>query len=144
MKEFTLYLLLLSCLITQNLSATAQSNSDTVSIGTSFQTKSDTIIVNSVNSDSILYVNRLDSLKSEIPLIYNPQVKKYIGIYTGSRKIEFSNMLELSQYYFPIFEKALKAYNLPDAFKYLPVIESAIDCAEAFVPTKVKQERRSR
>ena len=36
-------------------------------------------------------------------------------------------MLELSQYYFPIFEKALKAYNLPDAFKYLPVIESAMD-----------------
>ena len=127
MKEFSLYLLLLSCFTLVGKNASAQSIADSVNVNTSSSVITDEPILNIENPDSLLYVNRLDSLKSEIPLIYNPQVKKYIGIYTGSRKIEFSNMLELSQYYFPIFEKALKAYNLPDAFKYLPVIESAMD-----------------
>ena len=127
MKEFSLYLLLLSCFTLVGKNASAQSIADSVNVNTSSSVITDEPILYIENPDSLLYVNRLDSLKSEIPLIYNPQVKKYIGIYTGSRKIEFSNMLELSQYYFPIFEKALKAYNLPDAFKYLPVIESAMD-----------------
>lgn len=77
--------------------------------------------------DSCLYTQRLDSLQSEICLVYNKQVQKYIGIYTGYRKKEMCNMLEQGQYYFPIFEKALKAYNIPPLFKYLPVIESAMN-----------------
>ncbi len=78
-------------------------------------------------TDSCLYAQRLDSLQSEICLVYNTQVQKYIRIYTGYRKNEMCNMLEKGQYYFPIFEKALKAYHIPAAFKYLPVIESALN-----------------
>lgn len=36
-------------------------------------------------------------------------------------------MLEQSKYYFPIFEKALAAYNVPQVFKFLPVIESGLN-----------------
>ena len=126
MKEFSLYLLLFSCFTLVGTDASAQSNADSVSVGTPSAIISNEPIVSLANPDSLIYVNRLDSLKSEIPLVYNPQVQKYINVYTGSRKKEFSNMLEQSQYYFPIFEKALKAYNIPEAFKYLPVIESAM------------------
>jgi membrane-bound lytic murein transglycosylase D len=78
-------------------------------------------------TDSCLYAQRLDSLQSEICLVYNTQVQKHIRIYTGYRKNEICNMLEQGQYYFPIFEKALKAYHIPALFKYLPVIESALN-----------------
>lgn len=78
-------------------------------------------------ADSTIYANRLKAIKTEMPLVYNKQVQKYISIYTGSRKKEMCAMVEQGEYYFPIFEKALKAYNIPDAFKYIPIIESGLN-----------------
>ena len=75
---------------------------------------------------NFVYKNRLDSIQKIIPLPYNEFVQKYIDIYS-SRKDMFGKMLGLSGYYFPIFEKALKSYNIPEEIKYLPIIESAMD-----------------
>ena len=74
------------------------------------------------------YLNkkRLDSIRNVIPMDYNEYVQKYIDVYT-SRKNMMGKMLGLSSYYFPIFEKALKAYDIPDELKYLPIIESAMN-----------------
>jgi membrane-bound lytic murein transglycosylase D len=72
------------------------------------------------------YKNRLDSIHTEIPLAYNEAVQKYIEIYTG-RKDMMGKMLGLSEYYFPIFEHALKAFQVPQELKYLPIIESAMN-----------------
>jgi membrane-bound lytic murein transglycosylase D len=36
-------------------------------------------------------------------------------------------MLELSKYYFPIFERELEKHGLPEELKYLPIIESALN-----------------
>jgi membrane-bound lytic murein transglycosylase D len=69
---------------------------------------------------------RLDSIRNVIPMDYNEYVQKYIDVYTG-RKNMMGKMLGLSSYYFPIFEKALKAYNIPDELKYLPIIESSMN-----------------
>jgi membrane-bound lytic murein transglycosylase D len=69
---------------------------------------------------------RLDSIRNVIPMDYNEYVQKYIDVYTG-RKNMMGKMLGLSSYYFPIFEKALKSYNIPDELKYLPIIESAMN-----------------
>lgn len=69
---------------------------------------------------------RLDSIRKAIPLDYNEYVQKYIDVYT-SRKNMMGKMLGLSSYYFPIFEKALKSYNIPDELKYLPIIESSMN-----------------
>lgn len=69
---------------------------------------------------------RLDSIRNVIPMDYNEYVQKYIDVYTG-RKNMMGKMLGMSSYYFPIFEKALKAYNIPDELKYLPIIESAMN-----------------
>lgn len=129
MKDFSLYLFLLFCFTFLGTNAAAQSITDSASLESSLAAVTDAPVITEINTDSLKYVYRLDSLNSEIPLVYNPQVQKYIGVYTGSRKREFSNMLEQSKYYFPIFEKALKAYNIPDAFKYLPVIESAMNAS---------------
>jgi len=70
-----------------------------------------------------LYKDRLDAVQQRVPLSYNESVHKYIDIYSN-RSDQFGKMLGMSKYYFPIFEKALKAYDIPDEIKYLPIIES--------------------
>jgi membrane-bound lytic murein transglycosylase D len=72
------------------------------------------------------YKNRLDSIQKSIPLTYNEYVQKYIDIYSG-RKDMIGKMLGLSAYYFPIFEQALKNYDVPEELKYLPIIESSMN-----------------
>lgn len=93
---------------------------------------SDTTAVPLVTENSLFYnynftyKKRLDSIHSQIPLSYNESVQKYIDVY-ASRKDQMGKMLGLSEYYFPIFENALKAYHIPMELKYLPVIESSMN-----------------
>lgn len=79
-----------------------------------------------VCSDS-LYLARLDSIQSAIPLSFNGIVRNYIELYTVRKRFQVANMLGLSEYYFPIFEEALDAECMPQELKYLPVIESALN-----------------
>jgi membrane-bound lytic murein transglycosylase D len=72
------------------------------------------------------YKTRLDSIQKTVPLAYNEYVQKYIDIYSV-RKDMMGKMLGLSEYYFPIFEKALQSYNIPNEIKYLPIIESSMN-----------------
>ncbi|WP_129718261.1 lytic transglycosylase domain-containing protein [Pedobacter sp. SYP-B3415] len=73
-----------------------------------------------------IYKLRLDSIQKLIPLTYNEYVQKYIDIYS-QRKDMMGRMLGLSEYYFPIFERALKDMNMPNELKYLPIIESSMN-----------------
>lgn len=75
---------------------------------------------------NITYKKRLDSIQRDIPLNYNESVQRYIDVYSG-RKAMMGKMLGLSEYYFPIFENALKAYDVPMELKYLPIIESSMN-----------------
>jgi membrane-bound lytic murein transglycosylase D len=75
----------------------------------------------------LIYKYRLDSIRTLIPLDYNPFVQTYIDIFLDKRKEEMGQMLALGKYYFPVFEKALKAYDIPLEFKYLPIIESSMN-----------------
>ena len=77
-------------------------------------------------SDS-LYLARLDSLQSGVPLSFNDIVRNYIEMYTVKRPQQVASMLGLGEYYFPIFEAALDAECMPLELKYLPVIESALN-----------------
>ncbi len=75
---------------------------------------------------NLIYKLRLDSIQKTVALDYNEYVQSYIDIYV-KRKSMYGDMLGLSSYYFPIFEKALKAYNVPAEIKYLPIIESSMN-----------------
>ena len=79
-----------------------------------------------VFNQNYIYKLRLDSIAKTVPLSYNEYVQSFIDIYSR-RKDMMGKMLGLSQYYFPIFEKALKAYNIPVEIKYLPIIESSMN-----------------
>ena len=76
--------------------------------------------------DSVL-VQRIEAIHSAIPLTYNDDVRKWIGIFL--RKKSFPRMIGLSRYYFPILEEALLSRGLPEELKYMAVIESE------FMPT---------
>ena len=58
---------------------------------------------------------------------YNDIVQKFIDRYTGRLRRSVSYMLGASNFYMPIFEDALSAYDIPLELKYLPVIESALN-----------------
>lgn len=92
----------------------------------------DTLFIPAVSENNtsiyqnVVFKQRLDSLKAEVPLNYNEVVQRYIDIYL-SRKTQVSNVLGLSEYYFPIFEKSLQDAGLPKELKYISIIESSLN-----------------
>ncbi|WP_443937598.1 transglycosylase SLT domain-containing protein [Pedobacter sp. MW01-1-1] len=94
-------------------------NTDTVSVPETTENKL-------LMSQNYIYKLRLDSIQKTIPLPYNEYVQQYIDIY-AKRKDMFGKMMGLSNYYFPIFEKAFRDYNLPTEIKYLTIVESQMN-----------------
>lgn len=77
-------------------------------------------------SDSV-YIDRLSRIPSIMEMPYNDIVRRFIDLYTNKLRRNVSFMLGASNFYVPIFEEALDAYELPDELKYLPLIESALN-----------------
>jgi len=73
------------------------------------------------------YINRLLRLPTVMEMVYNEVVQKFIDRYSGRLRHSISYMLGASNFYIPIFEEALEAYQLPLELKYLPIIESALN-----------------
>jgi membrane-bound lytic murein transglycosylase D len=75
------------------------------------------------------YENRLKLLdeKSPFDLVFNPAVKTFIDVYAIRKRALVSRVLGLSHLYFPMFEEELDRYNLPLEFKYLAIVESALN-----------------
>lgn len=76
--------------------------------------------------DRETYIHRLSRLPNVIEMPYNEVVRKFIDQYAGRLRRSVSIILGASNFYTPIFEEALEAYQLPLELKYLPVIESAL------------------
>ena len=85
-----------------------------------------TSTVNPFFSDSV-YIDRLSRIPAVMEMPYNDVVRKFIDTYTGRLRGHVSFMLSANNFYIPIFEEALDAYNLPIELKYLPIIESALN-----------------
>ena len=73
------------------------------------------------------YIRRLQNLPNVIEMPYNSVVRQFIDQYTGRLRRHVAIMLGASNFYIPIFEDALEAYQLPLELKYLPIIESALN-----------------
>ena len=74
-----------------------------------------------------VYIERLQRIPSVMELAYNGIVQRFIDRYSGRLRYSVSYMLGALNFYLPIFEEALEAYQLPLELKYLPVIESALN-----------------
>ena len=82
--------------------------------------------INPLFSDSV-YIDRLSRMPTVMEMPYNEIVRKFIDMYAGRLRNQVSFMLSACNFYMPIFEEALDAYNLPLELKYLPIIESALN-----------------
>jgi membrane-bound lytic murein transglycosylase D len=81
----------------------------------------------SLKIDPSLIKDRLTKIENEIPLNYNFVTHQFVEIF-AFRKASFTKkMLERKDVYFPIYEKYLKKYDLPEELKYLSLIESGLE-----------------
>lgn len=71
--------------------------------------------------------DRLSCIQKTIPLTYNDRVHSFINYFTV-RDREYTRMVATRrEIYFPLFEKYLAKYGLPDELKYLSIIESGLN-----------------
>ena len=74
-----------------------------------------------------VYIDRLHRMPTIMEMPYNEVVQSCIDRYTGRLRRSVSFFLGAANFYLPIFEEALEAYQMPLELKYLPVIESALN-----------------
>ena len=77
--------------------------------------------------DREVYVDRLRRMPTVMEMPYNEVVRSCIDRYMVRLRRQVSYMLGAANFYMPIFEQALDAYQLPLELKYLPIIESALN-----------------
>ena len=75
-----------------------------------------------------LLKSRLADLSSRTPfnVEYNPGLESVIKSYLKNRRSSFQKLIDLSAFYFPMFERELDIHDLPLEIKYLAIVESAL------------------
>ena len=86
----------------------------------------DTVVLVTTVPDSLIR-ERLAKLQKTIPLNYHTAVQGYIDLFVFRRPAYAQTMLERIPLFFPLYERFLKEYGLPDELKYLSIVESALE-----------------
>ncbi len=71
--------------------------------------------------------DRLSCIEKNIPLIYNEKIHAFINYFTVKDREYTRMMMRRKNLYFPLFEKYLAKYGMPDELKYLSIIESGLN-----------------
>ena len=71
--------------------------------------------------------SRFAAIESEIPLHFNSTVKSFIDYFTIKDREYTKTVLGRKDLFFPLFEKYLKKYNIPEEIKYLAIVESGLN-----------------
>ena len=74
-----------------------------------------------------VYIERLSRMPTVMEMAHNNVVQNFIDRYASRLRGTISYCLGAGNFYMPIFEEALEAYQVPLELKYLPVIESALN-----------------
>ncbi len=64
--------------------------------------------------------------KTTLELFYDETVQEYIDTFLGPRKDQYLEFRDRSEFFFPLFEKYLTEFDIPDEIKYLSVLESGL------------------
>lgn len=71
--------------------------------------------------------DRLSCIENVIPLHYNNKVHAFVN-YFAVKDREYTKMIiKRKNLYFPLFEKYLKKYGIPEELKYLSIVESGLN-----------------
>ena len=79
------------------------------------------------DDDPAMIEDRLACIERTMPLTYNERIHAFINYFTVKDREYTRMMMRRKNLYFPIFEKYLAKYNLPDELKYLSIIESGLN-----------------
>lgn len=79
------------------------------------------------DDDPAIINDRLSCISSNIPLAYNDKIHAFINYFTVKDRAYTRLMMRRKNLYFPLFEKYLAKYDLPDELKYLAIIESGLN-----------------
>lgn len=71
--------------------------------------------------------DRLHCIQQTIPLTYNDRIHSFIDFFLIKDRAYTRMILRKKDLYFPLFEKYLKKYGLPDELKYLAIVESGLN-----------------
>ncbi len=79
------------------------------------------------DDDPLIIRDRLSCIEGNIPLVYNSKIHAFINYFTVRDREYTRLMIRRKNLYFPLFEKYLAHYGLPDELKYLAIIESGLN-----------------
>ena len=79
------------------------------------------------DDDPALIADRLACIQRTMPLTYNERIHAFVNYFTVKDREYTRMMMRRKNLYFPIFEKYLAKYGLPDELKYLSIIESGLN-----------------
>ncbi len=79
------------------------------------------------NEPNDVIKDRLSCIESDFPLTFNPFVRGFIDYFTIRNRKYTRTMISRENVYFPLFEKYLKKYNMPQDLKYLSIVESGLN-----------------
>lgn len=71
--------------------------------------------------------DRLAKLEQTIPLNYNKTVHGFIDYFTFRKPSYTKKVLERVPMFFPLYERLLAQYEIPEELKYLSIVESSLD-----------------
>jgi len=74
-----------------------------------------------------LIADRLNCIEGDITLEFNDKVYSFINYFIVRNRDYTKNVIAKSTLYFPVMEKYLAKYNLPDELKYLSIVESGLN-----------------
>ncbi len=76
-----------------------------------------------------LLIDRFETINQKTPfqIAYNPILEREIAKYLRGDATLIRRMLQVSAFYFPLFEQILDENDLPLELKYLAIVESALD-----------------
>lgn len=79
------------------------------------------------DDDPLVIADRLKCIEKSIAMPYNEKVHGFINFFTVKDRAYTRMIIQRMNLYFPLFEKYLKEYGLPDELKYLSIIESGLN-----------------
>lgn len=78
-------------------------------------------------ADSV-FIERIHRIPAVVELAFNEDVKNELNRYLRRRSQSYvERLIGKAEYYLPMYEQILDAYNMPLELKYLPIIESAVN-----------------
>ena len=120
---FRIGLLIAVMSITTVVHANPDWDETTIQFGDSTIVRKDTIAALPTVPDSLLR-ERLAKLQKDVPLNYHKAVQAYVDLFAFRRPGRTKLAMERIPLFFPLYERMLAEYGLPDELKYLSIVES--------------------